>query len=375
MRRAAPARRGRTSPPRRSASPSTSARASTRATPTPARGSTASPPTCCGATSARRTPRRPARPCRSATSPTTRSAASRRARSGPSSPPPCAASPPATATRCCCTPGPSLTYTEIAHATGIPVGTVRSRIHRARTQLRAHLEGTAMNELEWLTERRPETATRRGGDRARARRALLGARGAAEPRARRARRWRGAPPRARRARCAAADLRPRGKAGLYALAAAVFAVAIVVAAGSLPSGDGPARIAARRRRPPRRRWCGSPQRIRPSPRRPATRRSSCAATLPRRPQDFTGADLYLDDGRYFYATTRAELRGAAPQEEFGQRQIAAAKAAIDAARGEGARADDRRHLGTRRRARRPGPADRGGRAAKASRRRPPHRRS
>ncbi|MDA0142123.1 RNA polymerase sigma factor [Solirubrobacter sp. CPCC 204708] len=33
-----------------------------------------------------------------------------------------------------------LTYTEIAHATGIPVGTVRSRIHRARTQLRAHLE-------------------------------------------------------------------------------------------------------------------------------------------------------------------------------------------------------------------------------------------
>jgi RNA polymerase sigma-70 factor (ECF subfamily) len=34
-----------------------------------------------------------------------------------------------------------LTYTEIARATGIPVGTVRSRIHRARTRLRAHLEG------------------------------------------------------------------------------------------------------------------------------------------------------------------------------------------------------------------------------------------
>lgn len=33
-----------------------------------------------------------------------------------------------------------LTYTEIAHATGAPVGTVRSRIHRARTQLRAHLQ-------------------------------------------------------------------------------------------------------------------------------------------------------------------------------------------------------------------------------------------
>jgi RNA polymerase sigma-70 factor (ECF subfamily) len=35
-----------------------------------------------------------------------------------------------------------LTYTEIARATGIPVGTVRSRIHRARTRLRAHLDRT-----------------------------------------------------------------------------------------------------------------------------------------------------------------------------------------------------------------------------------------
>jgi RNA polymerase sigma-70 factor (ECF subfamily) len=32
-----------------------------------------------------------------------------------------------------------LTYDEIAHATGAPVGTVRSRLHRARTRLRAHL--------------------------------------------------------------------------------------------------------------------------------------------------------------------------------------------------------------------------------------------
>ena len=36
-----------------------------------------------------------------------------------------------------------LTYTEIARATGIPVGTVRSRIHRARTRLRAHLDRNA----------------------------------------------------------------------------------------------------------------------------------------------------------------------------------------------------------------------------------------
>ena len=35
-----------------------------------------------------------------------------------------------------------LTYAEIAQATGAPVGTVRSRIHRARTRLREHLERT-----------------------------------------------------------------------------------------------------------------------------------------------------------------------------------------------------------------------------------------
>ena len=35
-----------------------------------------------------------------------------------------------------------LTYTEIALATGAPVGTVRSRIRRARAQLRTHLEET-----------------------------------------------------------------------------------------------------------------------------------------------------------------------------------------------------------------------------------------
>jgi RNA polymerase sigma-70 factor (ECF subfamily) len=35
-----------------------------------------------------------------------------------------------------------LSYAEIARATGVPVGTVRSRIHRARTRLREHLERT-----------------------------------------------------------------------------------------------------------------------------------------------------------------------------------------------------------------------------------------
>jgi RNA polymerase sigma-70 factor (ECF subfamily) len=35
-----------------------------------------------------------------------------------------------------------LTYEQIAQATAVPVGTVRSRIHRARTQVRAHLATT-----------------------------------------------------------------------------------------------------------------------------------------------------------------------------------------------------------------------------------------
>lgn len=41
-----------------------------------------------------------------------------------------------------------LTYEEIARATGWPLGTVRSRIHRGRRQLRAHLEAEPAWELE-----------------------------------------------------------------------------------------------------------------------------------------------------------------------------------------------------------------------------------
>ncbi len=201
-----------------------------------------------------------------------------------------------------------------------------------------------MTELEWLTERRPETALDEEAT-ARARAALLAhstreAAGYAAPRGESSRsrdagaRGRAAgrggesPRRAPSALRRPADLWPRGKAGLYALAAAAFAVAIVIAAGSLPSGDGPGRIAAPAP-------AAAAPLVRLSERIAAEPAPRGDATLVLRrhtfPDDrgFTGADLYLDDGRYFYATTRAELRGAAPQEEFGQRQIAAAKAAID----------------------------------------------
>ena len=81
-------------------------------------------------------------PSTSGTSPTTRSAASRPARSARRSPPRLRRVAAADRDALLLHAWAELTYTEIAHATGVPVGTVRSRIHRARTQLRAHLEGT-----------------------------------------------------------------------------------------------------------------------------------------------------------------------------------------------------------------------------------------
>jgi predicted DNA-binding protein (UPF0251 family) len=43
-----------------------------------------------------------------------------------------------------------LTYEEIAQALGIPVGTVRSRLHRARTQLRELLSGSGQERGEGI---------------------------------------------------------------------------------------------------------------------------------------------------------------------------------------------------------------------------------
>ena len=108
-----------------------------------------------------------------------------------------------------------------------------------------------MNELEWLTEHRPDVAEpdeappRTPGRRCwHTRPASRPARGADVGGGRRPGGRRAAPPR-----------RPR-KAPLYALAVAVFAIAIVVAASALPSGEGPAPRIARQsaslRRPKRR---------------------------------------------------------------------------------------------------------------------------
>jgi RNA polymerase sigma-70 factor (ECF subfamily) len=41
-----------------------------------------------------------------------------------------------------------LDYDQIARALGVPIGTVRSRIHRARQRVRAHLDTTASNREE-----------------------------------------------------------------------------------------------------------------------------------------------------------------------------------------------------------------------------------
>ena len=240
-----------------------------------------------------------------------------------------------------------------------------------------------MNELEWLTAERPPVAAPDEEATAGARAALLahaargmrvgapgdtapagparrrvtagagparadarragrrptGGAGPARDEARRAGRRRGAGPardEARRAgRRRAGDPRraePR-KAPLYALAAAVFAVAIVVVAGALPSGDGPARRIVGAPAPAEAALVTLAQRFQAAP------APTGDATLvlrshhfPGGAKDFTGADLYLDDGRYFYGITLAELQDNASYGDLGEGvpklEREAAKAAI-----------------------------------------------
>ena len=163
-----------------------------------------------------------------------------------------------------------------------------------------------MNELDWLVEHRPETDD---PDPEAARRALL--------------------LHARRDRRELSPRRPR-RGLTFAAAAAFVAVAAVVAVSTLPAGDGPARL-------------GTPEAVAA----PLVRLSNAIqqepeptgdATLvlrthefPDGKEGFTGADLYLDSGRYFYAQTRKELRGL--KEDTGsravKREINAAVAALE----------------------------------------------
>ena len=89
-------------------------------------------------------------------------------------------------------------------------------------------------------------------------------------------------------------------------------MAIVIGAGALPSGDGPARVAVPEE-------AAAAPLVRLAARIQTEPAPAGDATLVLRrhafpdEEGFTGADLYLDDGRYFYAETRAGLREAAPR--------------------------------------------------------------
>ena len=206
-----------------------------------------------------------------------------------------------------------LTYEEVALATGVAVGTVRSRIHRARTRVRAHLESrprgghvTDFDDLDWLAAEQPATEPPDELATQRARTALLvhartdgrpvpAPRPAAPPRRARERRW----------------LRPSRVLALAGAAAvAAFAATSVPVATGVPGSLGGSRLEEATGRAAR-----APVRAR----RPgAGARGQRDARPPRPPfpdrQGFRGFDLYVDDGRYYYGATMAELRAGDPQE-------------------------------------------------------------
>ncbi len=177
-----------------------------------------------------------------------------------------------------------------------------------------------MHELEWLAARRPEIAPPDEATTSEARVALL-EHAVAAPRP---------------------VSRPAARSRLaFVPLAAALAAAIVVAAGALPSGDG--HKAALPTEPQAQAAIVTLSRhLRQAPAPPGD------ATLVHRSHhlktghDFSGVDLYLDDGRYFYGATDAELRAdAASGDDMSEgdleREIAAALAA-DRRGGQSARA-------------------------------------
>ena len=181
-----------------------------------------------------------------------------------------------------------------------------------------------MNELEWLAEQRPDVVGADEETTAYARTALLAyaVNGGGTERPQR--------------RGGGGRRRPYA---LLVTAAALVAIAIVVVAGALPSGDGVKRIGA----PPVAEAAPLVELARQIQQLPAP---TGDATLVLRShdfpeaKDFTGADLYLDDGRYYYGMTLAQLKAVSKADDLGDgvtkqerdAAIAAVGLAPDAAR-------------------------------------------
>ena len=165
-----------------------------------------------------------------------------------------------------------------------------------------------MNELEWLAARRPDTEPPDELATARARAALLEHTVAAA--------YRPTPQKRARPRVA------------FMAAAAGLAAALVVAVGALPSGEGP-RAPLATAPQAQAAIVTLSQRLRHAPAPPGDATLVHRSHHLRNGHDFGGVDLYLDDGRYFYGATDAELRAdAASGQDMSEgdleREIAAA---------------------------------------------------
>ncbi len=175
-----------------------------------------------------------------------------------------------------------------------------------------------MNEIEWLAERRPKTGEPDAAATTSARAALL----------EHARRPRAAAPRPAAVSRRFVHVRRRVVAG-----ASLVAVAAIVAAALLPGGDHAPQIAPPAAKAAPLVLLAKHLQHVPAPPGDATLvlRKHVFPNAP----SFTGADLYLDSGRYFYGATLDELRAGAaanPDENTGDNDTTKAerRAAVDA---------------------------------------------